>query len=184
VDNNSEYGDSSGSELSPLLPHYDPEHSSQLDHMDIGIDAKDSSEEEEPIISHSGDVASPEHETASTRSNSNDSDSQDNDGEVKEEIDRSEVSEDDNDDGSSNDDQQPKNKKGRVEHHADFTLLELKNSAGCVEKIPKQAGTGGRDYNIHEMMGLGTKTSANTDWYKDISVSYHQAANKYIDFLF
>jgi hypothetical protein len=43
--------------------------------------------------------------------------------------------------------------------------------------MPKLAGTGGHDYNICEMMGLGTKTSANADWYRDISVSYQQAAN-------
>jgi hypothetical protein len=176
VDNNSEYGDSSGSELSPLLPHYDPEHSSQLDQMDIDSDAEDSSEEEEPRISHSGDVASPEHESDSTCSNNNDSDSEDDDGEVKEDVDGSEVSEHDND-GSSDADQLRKNKKGRVEQHADFTLLELKNSTGRVEKIPRPAGTGGRDYNIREMMGLGIKTSANADWYRDISVSYNQAAN-------
>ncbi|KAF8512052.1 hypothetical protein JB92DRAFT_2930537 [Gautieria morchelliformis] len=135
----------------------------------------DMSEDEEPSFIHPGDVASLDHGNDSARSNSDDSESEDD--------------EDDNDDRSSsddnsnriNDDQPPKNEKACMEQHADFTLLELENSTGHIEKIPKLAGTGGRDYNIREMMGLGAETSANANWYRDISRSVREFANKYLD---
>ncbi|KAF8512131.1 hypothetical protein JB92DRAFT_2930356 [Gautieria morchelliformis] len=136
--------------LHPLPPtSYDPEHSHQPESMDIDSNSGDMSKDEEPSFIHPGDVASPDHGNDSARSNSDDSESEDD--------------EDDNDDRSSsddnsnhiNDDQPPKNEKARMEQHANFTLLELENSTGHIEKLRNRR-------------------------HRDISRSVREFANKYL----
>ncbi|KAF8523575.1 hypothetical protein JB92DRAFT_2827301 [Gautieria morchelliformis] len=125
--------------------------------MVIDSGSGDMSKDEELALIHPGDIASPDHKNDSTHSNSDDSDSEDD----KDDNDDSGSS--NNDSSSINDDQPLKNKKAHVEQHANFTLLELENNTGCIEMILKPAGM------------------VNENWYREISRSVCEFANKYLN---
>jgi hypothetical protein len=91
---------------------------------------------------------------------------------------------DENDEDSNTSHVQDKKKKQtkRERPYAKFTLSELVNSecfSNDFEKIPPPKGMGGRNYNICEMVGLGTNDHEDIDWYNDILVSLINIAYLY-----
>jgi hypothetical protein len=75
-------------------------------------------------------------------------------------------------DGSSNNLDTPARKNKCPDLYCEFTWVELSHSTELVPPIPKPDGSGGRDYNIKEMIGLGSNHQDDIDTYKDILVTF------------
>ncbi|KAF8503162.1 hypothetical protein JB92DRAFT_3123424 [Gautieria morchelliformis] len=84
-------------------------------------------------------------------------------------------------DVSSGDNDTPARKKKRQELYCEFTWAELSHSIDLILPIPKPDGTGGRDYSIKEMIGLGSNHQDDADTYKDILCSVHSHCGKNLD---
>ncbi|KAF8492909.1 hypothetical protein JB92DRAFT_3127664 [Gautieria morchelliformis] len=76
-------------------------------------------------------------------------------------------------DVSSNDNDTPARKKKQQELYCEFTWAELSHSIEPILPIPKPDGTGGRDYSIKGMIGLGSNHQDDADTYKDILVIFY-----------
>ncbi|KAF8527109.1 hypothetical protein JB92DRAFT_3140005 [Gautieria morchelliformis] len=84
-------------------------------------------------------------------------------------------------DVSSDDNDTPARKKKRQELYCEFTWAELSHSIEPILPIPKPDGTGGRDYSIKEMIGLGSNHQDDADTYKDILRSVCSHCGKNLD---
>ena len=81
---------------------------------------------------------------------------------------------DNNNDDKDNNMATLKPKKKRERSRADFTLRSIVDRADSGEVIPpilKPNGTGRRDFNVCDHIGLGSNNNEDRDWYKEILVS-------------
>jgi hypothetical protein len=73
----------------------------------------------------------------------------------------------------ADEDSKPSQKKEKP--YTEFILSDIVNRGHMgeeIDKILRPKGTGGHDYNICEMMGLGSNDHEDIDWYNGILVSY------------
>jgi hypothetical protein len=63
-------------------------------------------------------------------------------------------------------------KKKHQELYCEFTWTDLANTIEPILPIPKPEGTGGRHYNIREMISLGSNHQDDEDTYRDIFVHH------------
>ncbi|KAF8491430.1 hypothetical protein JB92DRAFT_1270540 [Gautieria morchelliformis] len=84
-------------------------------------------------------------------------------------------------DVSSDDNNMPARTKKRQELYCEFTWAELSHSIDPILPIPKPDGTGGCDYSIKEMIGLGSNHQDDADTYKDILRSVRSHCRKNLD---
>jgi hypothetical protein len=172
--------DPSSEELTPPPSHYS---------SDIFADMANEKEEatqgntntvdsESEDDSNSDCLSGEEYENESTgvchtsSSGSEDEEDENGPGNAKIALDSREGDATDSSDGNSVEIDTPARKKKCPDRYCEFTWAELSHSTEPVPHIPKPDGTGGRDYNIKEMIGLGSNHQDDIDTYKDILVNY------------